>query len=29
MQAVIGAALSKKGASHLKATLKKLRESDG
>lgn len=26
MQAVIGSALSKKGASHLKAVLKKLRE---
>lgn len=29
MQAVIGSALSKKGASHLKAVLKKLRETDG
>lgn len=29
MQAVIGAALSKKGARHLKALLKKLRDSDG
>jgi hypothetical protein len=29
MQAVIGSALSKKGASHLKSVLKKLRDSHG
>lgn len=29
MQAVIGSALSKKGAAHLKATLKRLRDKDG
>lgn len=29
MQAVIGSALSKKGASNLKNVLKKLRDSDG